>query len=151
MMKLEQGFQLDINVKLLIHTTRYFDGKGQIYLKCLYHALFAAAFYGLLWVGELTSGSHPIFATDVQIALNKKIMFTLHTSKMHWHDNKPQIIKIRNTKSSSVPTQHVNSSQDENDKVCPYACLKQFVTIRPSCHSLFEPLFSRAVVNSIAL
>ena len=37
----------------------------QPFLSALYRALFVSAYYGLLRVGELTAGNHPILATDV--------------------------------------------------------------------------------------
>ena len=53
---------------LLKQTNTYYESEGQDYLAALYCALFAAGYYGLLHVGELTSGEHPVFATNVQIA-----------------------------------------------------------------------------------
>ena len=72
---------------ILQETAVYLDGElGQHYLACLYKALFVSGYYGLLRVGEMTSGLHPVFATDVSIGVNKKkILFRLHTSKTHWY------------------------------------------------------------------
>ena len=84
---------------ILTQISLHFASKGQLYLSKLYRALIASAYFGLLRVGELTSGTHPVFATDVQIAMNKKkIKFVLYTLKTHWHDSKPQIIIVRNVK-----------------------------------------------------
>ena len=73
-------------LEVLLDKTQYhFFHINQPYLAALYRAMFASAYYGLLYVSEMTTGSHSIYATDVQIGLNKKkIMFTLHTSKNAW-------------------------------------------------------------------
>ena len=84
-------------MKILLDTTAdYFD--QQPFLKALYQALFTSAYFGLLRVGELTSGEHPIKACDVQIGTNKNnILFILQTSKTHWTDTAPQMVKIVGT------------------------------------------------------
>ena len=130
---------------LLLTTARYFDNAGQLFLGKLYGALFASAYYGLLRVGELTSGTHPVFATDVLIAENKKkIMFTLHSSKMHGHDSKLQIIKIQSIKKAE------SLNRVKNPLLCPYQLLRNYAAVRPTCHSIFEPFFifqDRSVVQ----
>ena len=76
----------------------FFD-KGQSYLAHLYTALFSTAYYGLFRVGEVTSGSHPIRVTDINIGKNKqKILFILRSSKTHNTCNKPQKVKINSNK-----------------------------------------------------
>ena len=117
---------------LLQETKCFYDGWGQLFLSILYQALFAAAYYGLLRVGEITSGSHPIFATDVHIAFNKKkIMITLHTSKMHWHNAKPQVVKIKGLRDST----------NRRNGCCPFAILRDYASARPTCCSINEPFF----------
>ena len=75
---------------ILDQATKHFDEQGQLYLKFLYRAIFAVAYFGLLWVGELASGEHPIKAVDVFIADNKdKLVLILRTSKTHWKDSPP--------------------------------------------------------------
>ena len=64
--------------------------------------MISTSYFGLLRVGEITSGDHPVLATDVHIAANKrKIMFVLHTSKTHWKNMKPQMIKITSSKATN--------------------------------------------------
>ena len=71
------------------------DLDSQPNLLILYQALFSTAYFGLLRVGKITSGSHPILAKDVQVGVNKrKILFVLHSSKTHNKANLPQMIKI---------------------------------------------------------
>ena len=67
----------------------------QPYLLTLYQALISTAYFGMFRVGELAESTHAIKATDVHVAKNKrKMRFILRTSKTHWHDSKPQIVKI---------------------------------------------------------
>ena len=61
--------------------------------------MFSTAYFGLLRVGEMCAGSHPILVNDVHIAENKKkFMFLLRSSKTHGKYNKPQQVKITSTK-----------------------------------------------------
>ena len=52
-------------------TNQFFADKGQMYLKKLYMAIFAPAYYGLFCIGELTDSPHVVKTCDVHIALNK--------------------------------------------------------------------------------
>ena len=57
----------------------------------LYKAVFALAYYGLMHIGELTQGNHPVLAKDIHIAKNKdKIRLLLHSSKTHGKESFPQ-------------------------------------------------------------
>ena len=86
--------QKDVLNLLLQEVNRYLA--EQPYLRILYKALFASAYFGLFRVGELTSGSHPVLAKDVHIGTNKKkLLFVLHSSKTHTKGDKPQLIKIQ--------------------------------------------------------
>ena len=95
-----------------------YSDNGQVYLEKLYKAMFAAGYYGLLRVGEITSGAHPIKAADVHITMNKrKILFILRTLKTHWPDTKPQRVKITST------------NNYESTESCPYRILREFFSI----------------------
>ena len=108
----------------------YFD--QQFYLTCLYRALFATAYYGLFRVGEITSGSHPVKAVDVHIANNKdKILFLLRSSKTHWTDEKPQMIKISKK----------DTGRTYNEMFCPFKIITQYVKVRGACINEEEPFF----------
>ena len=102
----------------------------QPYLVTLYQALFMTAYFGMFHVGELTwtESDHMVRAKDVQVGSNKKkLMFVLHTSKTHWHDEKPQIIKIssldNNQKSSLAEGKVIDSN-------CPFTCLRKYLRLR---------------------
>lgn len=68
--------------------------KNQPYLVKLYRAMFVAAYYGLLRVGEM-SGRHAVTAKNMHIAKNKhKVQIRLWTSKTLKWGEWPQDIKI---------------------------------------------------------
>ena len=78
---------------ILFELQRYLD--KQHYLLCMYQALFALGYYGLMRVSELTKSDHVIKACNIHIAKNKdKILIVLHSSKTHSKANRPQKIKI---------------------------------------------------------
>ena len=75
---------------------------NQQYLSTLYQTLFCSAYFGLLRIGEVTSGKHPVLAGDVHIGMNKKkVLFLLRTSKTHWKNNKPQTVKITSERNAN--------------------------------------------------
>ena len=56
----------------------------QPYLCIMYKSIFLLGYYGLMRVGELTSGTHPVRAKDIRVATNKnKILLILYSSKTH--------------------------------------------------------------------
>ena len=115
---------------ILNNCNLYFINRGQVYLAILYKAIFTAAYYGMLRIGEVTTGDHPIKAVDVHIAENKrKFLFLLRSSKTHTKGDKPQIIKI-------------SVGKGEMDANCPFDILQDFVLIRLKCKSpVTEPFF----------
>ena len=69
---------------ILFELERHFgSGKQpQPYLEIMYKTLFSLGYYGLLRVGELTTGSHPIKARDIHVGENKdKMLILLCSSK----------------------------------------------------------------------
>ena len=81
--------------EILFELERYF-GANQPYLEKLYKSAFSLAYYGMMRIGELSSGSHPVLAKDVHIARHKnKILLMLHTLKTHDESDHPQKIKIQ--------------------------------------------------------
>ena len=104
-------------------------------LEALYKALFTSAYFGLCRVGELTTGSHPILATDIHVGGNKnKFKLILRSSKTHTRGDKPQIIKVESDPLSS-------QLQTRNDPLCPYTALKNYLKVRRSCVHINEPFF----------
>ena len=120
----------------------YHQELNQPYLAIMYMSLFTSAYYRLLRVGELTTGDHVIKVSDVHMSDNKnKVLFVLHTSKTHWKDNKPQLVKI-----TSVPSKYNWSSKhqlkiDSNINFCPYQLVHRYICNRWTFRSPNEPFF----------
>ena len=54
------------------------------------------AYYGLMRIGELATGGHPVLAKDVHVNKQQlKLKLYLHTSKTHSKGTRPQEIKIQ--------------------------------------------------------
>ena len=100
---------------LIKEAQKHYWEEGQTYLATLYPAMFSTAYYGLLRVGEITSGDHVIKACDVQLADNKdKVLIILRSSKTHSVADFPQSITITSTKIIREPTAA---------NLCPYSLL----------------------------
>ena len=100
----------------------YVKKDSQPYLVTLYKALFTAAYFGLLRIGETTCSPHAILARNVHIATNKnKLLFKLESSKTHNKGDKPQIIKICG-KGNKKPIV----------SICPFITLKSYINTRPA-------------------
>ena len=107
---------------------------SQPYLEKLYLAMFSKAYYGLLHVGEITRGTHPILAKNVHIGTNKnKILIYLESSKTHNCGNMPQTVKINEV------SHHKNSKK--KDRFCPFRLLRNYVNCRKGYIMLDEPFF----------
>ena len=106
---------------LLKEVVKYFEKElNQPYLSLLYQTLFCTAYYGMLRIGEVTSGSHPILARDVQVGDNKKkILMILRSSKTHGEGSKPQSVKI-----SSQPKSR--TTRYFSTHFCPYKLLRHY-------------------------
>ena len=97
--------------------------------------MIAAAFFGLLRVGEITKDQHVIKLGNVHIGVNKnKILFVLKTSKTHWTDCKPKIVKIL-----GKPIQSLNQKLDK--QMCPLTILKCYLRCRPIADNTEEQFF----------
>ena len=128
---------------LLKALDKIFDSP-QPYLTCLYKAMISTAYYRLFRIGEVTDSQLVVKAADVHIGENKdKMMFVLHTSKMHGRGHKPQIIKISTRKRDAACSQRSsNTSKTGKDKhLCPFQLLRNYVKIRKKFINRHEPFF----------
>ena len=97
---------------------------NQAYLAQLYTTIVATAYYGLLRIGEVSSGSHPVLVDDVHIGINKnKFLFILRSSKMH--SKGYQRIKI----SRMVSRNQCSAKKRRNEKWCPFRLLSTYLTL----------------------
>ena len=113
----------------------------QPYLKLLYQSILATAFYGLFRIGELTEGPHVIKARDVHVAMNKnKMMFVLRTSKTHWFDSKPQIVKISSVMDNKLMKKQHNKDLKQ-ERWCPFKLLQCYVKLRRAARNEKEQFY----------
>ena len=107
----------------------------QPYLEVLYKNIFAFLYYGLFRIGEVTKGSHPIKAQDINLADNKdKLLVLLYSSKTHGRESRPQAVKIcRINGGSGYP----------NNKrfYCPFRISREYLALRGNYSYPEEPLF----------
>ena len=93
------------------------------------------AYYGLFRVGELTFSSHVVRVKDVHIGQNKnKLLFVLHTSKMHGRDSWLQTVKI-------VGQSLKKRGNSHSPQFCPFQLLQEYLQHRKAFHSKSEQFF----------
>lgn len=123
--------RLPIHKRLLVILLDQLDDtyEGQPYLRALYRAMFTAGYYGLLRVGEMCTGDHPVLAKDVLTDDNKrKHYFILRTSKTHNLSNKPQRVAI-----PSLSTQEEAKLYDKTTsqgRYDPFSIIQEFIDFR---------------------
>ena len=122
---------------ILFEIERHYQGdckrSSQPYSEIMYKSLFCLAYYGIFRIGELTAGSHPARARDVQIGENKnKILVVLYTSKTHGKESHPQEIKI--TEASAYQPE---KGWERN--FCPFAFTREYAEIRNVYMDTDEP------------
>lgn len=99
---------------------------NQPYLAALYKCMFTLAYFGLLRVGEMVKGTHPILAGDVHASRNKnpKIQLVLRSSKTHGLGDRPQIIRIPNK------VDEAEIYKLRGTKYCPFTILDDYLKLR---------------------
>ena len=109
---------------------KYLIKQNQPYLALLYKTIIASGYYGMFRIGELTKGDHPVLARDVRVGDNKqKMLFILRTSKTHWKDSPPQIVKISSLKLAKHKRMHGGVATNKI-KYCPYLLLRRYSKAR---------------------
>lgn len=123
--------RLPIHKRLLVVLLDQLDitYDSQPYLRALYRAMFTAGYYGLLRVGEMCTGDHPILAKDVLTDDRKRRHFLiLRTSKTHNLSDKPQKIAV-----PSLTKQEEDKLYDRatpRGKYDPFIILQEFINFR---------------------
>lgn len=127
--------RLPISESLLVKLIKQVDQmfSTQPYSAKLYKCMLVLGFYGMLRVGEMASGEHPILARDVHFNhKERKVQIILRTSKTHGLGDQPQYVKI--------------SSDDArvflyNQKFCPYQVVNAFMQTRGPKLNDGDPFF----------
>ena len=124
---------------LLFEVIRCYKNNPQPYLEKMYIALFSLGYYGLMRIGELTSGTHPVKACNVHVGINKnKILLVLYSSKTHGKESNPQKIKITASRSRSVQS---TSSSHHSTFFCPFKAVREYLVMRGPYIEDNEPFF----------
>ena len=99
----------------------YYMEHSQPYLAKMYRAIVSTGYHGLLRVGELTTGAHPILCCNVITAKNKrKIQIILRSSKTHSESDLPQKITIVSV-----------DRMDTAINYCPFKLINEYIEVRP--------------------
>ena len=115
---------------------KYLD---QQFIPIMYKAIFSMMYYGLLQVSEIAS-HHLVLARDIHIGQNKrKFLLILRTSKTHWKNMNPQMIKISAMRNSSQSKSH-KFVVTQND-YCPNKLLRTYANIGRDFKTDSEPFF----------
>lgn len=103
--------------------------QDQPYLRALYRAMFTAGYYGLLRVGEMCTGDHPILAKDVLTDDRKqKHYFILRTSKTHNLRDKTQKVIIPSLSEEEEGKLYDRSTRKGNYE--PFKLIQEFIDFR---------------------
>ena len=109
---------------------------NQFYLECLYKAILAMMYYGLMRIGEVAKGSHTAKAAHVHVDQTKqKILVMLFSSKTHGKKDLPQKIKITSLKNCcELLLMH--------RIFCPFKLINQYISVQgPGFKTYEEPFF----------
>ena len=92
-------------------------------------------------------------ARDVHVAQNKeKFLFIFRTSKTHWKNMKPQIIKITSKRKSIIPDNcHKYRYGEETGSAlpCPYTLLCEYIAVRGKYSNIHKQFFVFADKSSV--
>ena len=113
----------------------YYNNRSQPYFCALYKAIASTGYCGMLRIGEMTSGDHPINVRDVFVGRNnKKILIILRTSKTHSIADNPQQVKIADQEED-------NNIFSKSIRHCLFHLLKTYYEIRKHTGDKKGPLF----------
>ena len=126
---------------ILFEICRIYD--QQPYLSLMYRAIFTLGYYGLMRIGELMEGDHPVKACNFHIGQNKrKILLILLSSKTHSEGDLPQRIKIAESKrSKSDTTTQIRLNGQDVSFFCPFQVLNEYRIARGRYEDQNENLF----------
>lgn len=116
--------RMPIKEALLVRIIRQVDlmFDNQPYLSSLYKSMLVMGYYGMMRVGEMAKGDHPVLARDVHLAHDrKKVQIILRTSKTHGLGDQPQYVKFDSYDSRSYLY---------NKHFCPFEVVREFLSTR---------------------
>ena len=115
---------------LLFEFDRILNEKAQQdYLTKMYQCMAIFGYYGLLRIGEMATGQHPILACNVhKDNMKQKILLILFTSKTHGLESRPQKIKIW-------------SDTENKDVFSPFQVTQDYLEVRGDYYHDLEQFF----------
>lgn len=116
--------RMPIKEGLLVRVVRQVDlmFETQPYLASLYKCMLVMGYFGMMRVGEMAKGDHPVLARDVHLSHRlKKVQVILCTSKTHGLGDQPQYIKFDT---------HDSRARLYNRHFCPFEVVKNYLEIR---------------------
>lgn len=124
-----------INESLLARVIKHIDQifHNQPYSAKLYKSIVVMGYYGMMRIGELATGDHPVLARDVHFNhASRKVQVILRTSKTHGLGDQPQYIKF------SDADAHVYLY---NKKFSPYSVVMEYLLTRGDKKSDSDPFY----------
>ena len=153
--RIRKSIQKHLLKSILCQVDKKFLNDEQPYLATLYVTIISSAYYGLLRVGEVAQGAHPILARDMQLASNKqKALFILRSSKTHCESDMPQSVKITSSFQKCFSNESGKVKVNSVNIHCPYSLLRKYIQIRPKYLWDSEPFFvyrDRSPVRTITI
>lgn len=105
----------------------------QAYLCSLYKCMLVMGYFGMLRVGEMATGDHPVLARDIHLNHElKKVQIILRSSKTHGLGDQPQYVKFDTNDSKGILY---------NKHFCPFQVVREFLDVRGYKLSDRDPLF----------
>lgn len=116
--------RMPIKENLLVRIVKQVDRMfhKQPYLASLYRCMLVMGYFGMLRVGEMAKGDHPVLARDVHLSHRlKKVQVILRTSKTHGLGDQPHYVKFDT---------HDSRAYLYNKHFCPYEIVREYIDIR---------------------
>lgn len=116
--------RMPIKENMLVRIVRQVDlmFHNQPYLSSLYRCMMVLGYFGMLRVGEMAQGDHPVRARDIHLNYEKKkVQIILRTSKTHGLGDQPQYIKFDT---------HDSKARLNNRHFCPFEIVAEFLRYR---------------------
>lgn len=105
--------------------------RNQPYLIRMYQAIFAAAYYGLLRISEITGSKHSLKARDLHLGQDRpKVQLRIWTAKNKKRGSWPDDLKIDGL--SDCKACHPGSNKRSSFRVCPVHLISRFSAVRPN-------------------
>lgn len=136
--KIRLPIKLRLLNKMLDQIPKLKRMQNQPYLVKLFRAIFAAAYYGLLRMSEITGSKHSVKARDVHLAQDRpKIQLRIWSAKNKKRGSWPDDIKIEGL-SDCRACFNTPTGRKSSFRYCPIHILRQYQAMRPETPGHFQ-------------